>query len=470
MPIKQSKTTILFPSKINDSEVQTECFSGVAGSKNECSYVRRNYNGKDQVSEVVFINEKLNKGEGLTVVVGLPKGVILKQSIFKSMLYIIIDNWIIGFPFIVFFVMFNLWREKGRDPEGKGTIVAQFEAPGDLTPLEIGTIMNEKVDNFEISAQIIDLAVRGYIKITKVEKETIFKKSDYLIEKLKDGSDLKKEFEKMLFNALFKKKDIYAVIKVLRKEFKENGVSDRVFSEIVFGDVSDVKIEKTEEEINKKEVIKLSSLKNKFYQDLEKIKEELYKDLSSRGFFVENPKTIRFIFVYIGVIVLIILGIVAFYLDSIFALVSAILSGLLIILFGTIMPAKTRKGVLAREHILGLKKYIEVAEKDRIDFHNDPEKNPKRFEKLLSYAIALRVENQWAKQFKDVYKDVQPTWYNDTSMSGFNALALTNGLNSFSTKSNSTLSSSPSSASSGGSGFSGGGSSGGFGGGGGGSW
>jgi uncharacterized membrane protein len=136
------------------------------------------------------------------------------------------------------------------------------------------------------------------------------------------------------------------------------------------------------------------------------------------------------------------------------------------------MSVKTKKGVLAKEHILGLKRYLTVAEKDRINFHNAPAKNPKQFEKLLPYAMALGVELEWAKQFEKIYIE-KPDWYSDPSSTGsaFSIFALTQSLNNFEQTSSSTLSSTPpSSAGSGSSGFSSGGSGSGFGGGGGGSW
>jgi uncharacterized membrane protein len=136
-----------------------------------------------------------------------------------------------------------------------------------------------------------------------------------------------------------------------------------------------------------------------------------------------------------------------------------------------LMPQKTLKGVATKEYILGLKKYLSVAEKDRLKFHNAPDKNPQRFEKLLPYAMVLGVEKEWAEQFKDIYKQ-NPNWYEDRTGSpvAFNSLIFVNSLNSFSSEANSSLYSNPSSGASGGSGFSGGGSGGGFGGGGGGSW
>ena len=143
------------------------------------------------------------------------------------------------------------------------------------------------------------------------------------------------------------------------------------------------------------------------------------------------------------------------------------------------MPAKTRQGVLAYEHILGLKMYLSVAEKDRLDFHNSPKnltptvknmptKTAAHFENLLPYAMALGVHKEWSEQFKDIYQQ-STNWYSDGTGSHFTSIALANNLIDFSASANTAIASTPSSASGGGSGFSGGGG-GGFGGGGGGSW
>jgi len=145
-----------------------------------------------------------------------------------------------------------------------------------------------------------------------------------------------------------------------------------------------------------------------------------------------------------------------------------VLVGITVAVFGLVMPARTKEGVLAREHILGLKSYLQVAEKDRLKFHNAPDKNPKTFEKFLPFAMVLGVEKEWAKQFEGIY-NTNPSWYSDPSMGNFSAVVLASGLNNFGNMAQTTLSSKPSS-SGGGSGFSGGSSGGGFGGGGGGSW
>ena len=141
-----------------------------------------------------------------------------------------------------------------------------------------------------------------------------------------------------------------------------------------------------------------------------------------------------------------------------------IVSAVIIILFGWIMPKRTYHGVLAREHILGFKEFLSVTEKERLKFHNAPEKNPKMFQEFLPFAIALGVEKQWGAQFKDLFLD-PPDWYVGGTYTNFNTAAFSSDITNFCSHAGTSLSTSPSSGGSGG-GFSGGG----FGGGGGGSW
>ncbi|RLC36868.1 hypothetical protein DRH27_04585 [Candidatus Falkowbacteria bacterium] len=423
VPIKQEKAKIILPQELNEKSIQTECFAGPDGSVDKCISSRYEYSSKDTVKSITFTNDKLNSGEGLTVVIGMPKEIIIKPPAFSLILEIIKDNWILVLPIFTFIILFYLWRTKGRDPAGRGTIVAQFDAPDNLSPAQVGAIIDERADKKDISAEIVGLAVLGYLKINRIPDKGILKSDDYELEKLKAGHDLKNEFQRQLLDALFKGGDT---------------------------------------------IVKLSSLKNKFYKDLNKIIKEIYIDTVNKGYFSKNPNKVRGVYITMGIVFLF----AAWLLGSIFGLfgiISFILSGVIVIIFSFFMPAKTRKGVSAREHILGLKQYLQVAEKDRIEFHNAPEKNPRIFEKLLPFAMVLNVEKAWAGQFKDLYNQA-PDWYSDPSGRAFSALALTDSLSGFSTKTNTALASSPSSASSGGSGFSGGGSGGGFGGGGGGSW
>ena len=218
----------------------------------------------------------------------------------------------------------------------------------------------------------------------------------------------------------------------------------------------------------------LSDMEDVFYKNLSSLKTQIYQAVTDKGYFRTRPDKVRLTYQIIGV-VLICFGFTIAGIWGFLGVISFIISGILPIIFSVYMPSRTLEGVLAKEHILGLKEYLTVAEKARLEFHNAPEKGPDLFEKLLPFAMALGVEKNWAKQFENIY-NTKPAWYNDSSTSTFNSLSLVNNLRSFSSEANSTFVSIPASSSSGssswsgGSGFSGGSSGGGGGGGGGGSW
>jgi len=421
--VGQSSAKVILPEKVKSDLIKADCFAGLIGSNNKCS-ASNIEDVSGSANSVSFFEKNLNAGEGLTVVFGFPKGVVAEPSKWQNIRDITKDNIILLLPIATFFILFYLWRKKGRDPEGRGTIIAQFDSPDNLTPAEVGTLMDESADNADISAEIIFLAIRGYLKITKIAGQGLFGKTDYILEKLKDGDDLA-NFEKDLLRSIF----------------------------------------------DSKQDKKLSELKDNFYKDLARIKDKLYSDLVDKGYFLSNPKKTRGWYYAAGIV----LAVAGFFIGpmlllGVFGFGSIIVSGIIILTFGHFMPARTLKGVYAKEYIFGLKEYVNVAEKDRINFHNAPSKNPAHFEKLLPFAMVLGVEKAWAKQFEGIYK-TPPSWYNDPSGANFSTLIFINSLNSFSASAKSDLASSPSSnASGGGSGFSGGFSGGGFGGGGGGSW
>lgn len=408
--IENSSIKVVLPESIPDNDLQISCYVGSSGSTEKCLNFENRGDG-----EIDFSSRELNPLEGFTFAVGFPKGIVREPSSGEKILEIVKDNWVVAVPFAIFFILSYVWWTRGRDPKGRGTIIAQYDAPDNFTPMEVGIIIDERSDAKDISAQIIHLAVKGYLKIEQVEnKILIFSSRDYKLEKLKEVDDDLKDFEKKIMYGLF-------------REGKSVNISD---------------------------------LKNKFYKDAKNANDDAYKGLTEAGYFLKNPNTIRIVYSVIGVIVAVFGFFFSTFLQSVFAGASFFVSGFIIILFGAVMPKKTKKGVLAREHILGLKEYLSVAEKDRINFHNAPEKTPEHFEKLLPFAMVLGVEKEWAKQFEGIYQQ-NPSWYAGPVGTSFSPSAFAGDMKSFSSAA----------AASGGSGSSGGGSSGGGGGGGGGgSW
>jgi uncharacterized membrane protein YgcG len=66
------------------------------------------------------------------------------------------------------------------------------------------------------------------------------------------------------------------------------------------------------------------------------------------------------------------------------------------------MAAPTREGRAVLDRIAGFRHYLSVAEEDRLEALHPPDKTPELFERYLPYAIALKVENDWASRFTSI--------------------------------------------------------------------
>jgi uncharacterized membrane protein YgcG len=145
------------------------------------------------------------------------------------------------------------------------------------------------------------------------------------------------------------------------------------------------------------------------------------------------------------------------------------------ILFSWLMKAPTPLGRALMDEAEGFKMYLSVAEKDQLNLMHEPELTVERFEKLLPFAIALGVENQWGKKFENALrrsmqdtKTYHPSWYTGTGAgaAAFSPVNFTSAMGkSFSSAISSASTPPGSSSGSGGGGSSGGGGGGGGGGG-----
>lgn len=81
-------------------------------------------------------------------------------------------------------------------------VVAEYEAPDNLSPAHIGLLEDDRAENREVTATVIDWAVKGYIKINYLEKKGLFGSRDYELVKLQAGESLPPD-ELSLFNVFF---------------------------------------------------------------------------------------------------------------------------------------------------------------------------------------------------------------------------------------------------------------------------
>jgi uncharacterized membrane protein YgcG len=421
------------------------CFQGRSGSTDPCTIA----DTPDQIDYAA--TRQLAPGEQLTIVAAIRKGVIAEPVIelerkprdvtrfFETVNPITVGGAGLLFVGGIVFLALNWWYQ-GRDrrytsiyyltenPEQEirpllqsQPVVVEFQPPEGLKPAEIGLLLDERADTKDVTATIVDLAVHGYLTITEVPKKGIFGSKDWLITRKRTDTGGLARYERLVFEGLF----------------------------------------------DKEGEVQLSSLKNKFYKDLQEAQKALYQHAADEHWFNGNPDTVRNVWRGIGIGVIVVGGGITAALGYFFGAgligLPVALAGLILLLTAQAMPHRTARGSELLRRVLGFRRYITTAETDRQRFNE----RVNIFAEYLPYAIVFGAVDRWARAFRDIDTTAATsTWYYGAA--GFNAATFSRNLESFSSSVSSTISSTP--GSSGSSGFSGGGAGGGGGGGGGGSW
>jgi hypothetical protein len=411
--------------------LEASCYQGPFGQNRPCAFAtttadNRAYN---------VIHRGLAPREGLTVALAFPKGVIEEPRADVQVLGFLRDHAIVLLPVLTFLVMLRLWWVRGRDPAGRGTIVRQYDPPEGLTPAEAGVLVDASADARDLTAQIIMLAARGYLRVHQFSrKKLIFTEQEYLLEKLRDPDDALDPVSASLLEVLF--------------------------------DEGTVTTERIEPDRDVRGVL-LSSMKHRMHETASDLRTMLYEDLVRKGYFPHSPRRVRAGWVGAAFGFVALSGGLFFFTEATpIAYGSIALAGFFVGAFGVSMVRRTKRGVRAKEHLLGLKQYLAQAEQERLAHHHDVERVPAWFDQMLPFAMVLGVERAWARLFADIYHE-EPQWFTSHTGAAFSAEHFSADLTGFA----SAMAATTTSAASGGSGAGGGGfSGGGFGGGGGGSW
>jgi hypothetical protein len=463
VPIESVRTIVTAPV----APTRARCTTGPGGSQQPCTAVAV------VGDEGRFRQASLAPNEGLTVSVALPPGsVAVGEPILQA-------RWSLARAFSVTpltgsvallvlligagAVLWIAWRQ-GRDrrfvgevpgleppagmagveeprPLGTGPEGAvEFQPPPDVRPGLVGTLIDEQANVLDVTATVIDLAVRGYLRIEEIPKEGWFGSADWRIVPLKPADDGLLAFETRLLTAM-------------------TGRTDN----------------------------RLSVVARDAALDLQLVQADLYNEVVSRRWFRGRPDEVRRVWYFLGGL-LTALGVgLTFVLArwTTFGLagLAAIVSGLVLVVAAPRMPARTGRGSATLARTLGFRAYIRTAEVEQIRF----EEREQVFSRYLPYAMVFGETERWAKAFTAVGFGAAAgaaagaslggglpylPWYamaSGSSMDDFSA-----AMNGFTVTTAGSISAAAAAASaaSGGSAFSGGGgfSGGGFGGGGGGSW
>ena len=445
VPIAQANVRVTAPAPIG----QVACFAGPEGSRLPCA------SSTKDGAQATFSHTSLNPFDGLTVVVGFPTGAVPAPK------PVLDERWSAARAFrltpvtgtsaglllaAVVAALGWLGWGRGRDRRWAGSPVdvafgnesgveetvplfehvetpVEFVPPDGIRPGEVGTLIDERANPLDVTATLVDLAVRGYLRIEEIPKDGWFGKPDWRLVRVKEPEGLKR-YEAELQRALFKDGD---------------------------------------------EVL-LSDLKTHFASRLHKVQDALYEDATAAGWFLGRPDRVRQVWAGLGVVALI-LGIGVTVLAAAtthlgLIPIPLVIGGLGLLILSGRMPRRTPKGTGMLRRVHGFRRLIAESEKERARFAE----RANIFSEYLPYAVVFGCTDKWARTFAGLDQEQLATggWY--VSSHPFDALLFANAIDGFAVTTSGTIAAATPS-SSGASGFGGGGfSGGGGGGGGGGSW
>ena len=281
VPIDHAGAFVNFPDNASGS-LRAQAFTGAYGSTGH--EATSEVKGADTVFET---SNPLPMRGGLTIDVYIPKGILKEPSALTRFGWFIGSNPILLLPLVTFAVMFAFWWYKGRDPDSGQSVAPMYEPPKEISPAEAGTLIDDTIHPRDITCTIVDLAVRGYVKIEEtVDQGLIFHHKDYTFHMLKSG-----------------------------EAWQDLAPHERVLLGNVFASGK---------------TVRLSSLKNHFYTAIPVIRHDIFSQLRSKGMYLLDPESANGYSIVAAVVILIPFAIAQFtgyadFFNSIPTLIGAVL-------------------------------------------------------------------------------------------------------------------------------------------------
>lgn len=358
-PAQDAVVTVTGPGRVQN----LSCFAGELSAAIACTSASAEETG----TTATFEQQGLGEGQTLTVVVGYPKGAtgakpILERRFELSNAFAL--NAVTGGSLAALLLLLLggvglLYWTRGRDARVVGSESApvsghrngRFTPPDGVRPGQIGTLFDEQADVVDVTATIVDLAVRNYLRIDEQPRQA-YDAPDWCLVKLPGAriGDLL-PYERALYDAIFDGRD-------------------RVL---------------------------LSELHGSFAAHLSKVRDALYQDVVTQGWFARRPDSVRSRWTTLGVIA-IGLGVVATVLLAWFTSygllgLALIIAGAALAFGGQYMPAKTAKGAEALAHTLGFREYLAHADVNDVP----PGQRVELFSRYLPYAVIFDNVDRWAR-------------------------------------------------------------------------
>ncbi|MDX2484879.1 MAG: DUF2207 domain-containing protein [Pseudodonghicola sp.] len=387
----------------------------------------RGQTGRDAMARIsgdkaVFRTTRaLDAFEGITVEVQLPKGVVAEPTAAQRTVWWWRDNLAamigLGGLIAVFAYFLAIWSVIGRDPK-PGVIVPRWDLPKGISPALAAYIDNSGLSGggwTALAASVIDLAVKGYVSLEDLNKTVTLRRTDQL------PADALPAGQAVLMNAFGTPGETLTLdrahgdeIETLNTDFRaaiEAENAGRFFTPnrgpFLVGLLASLGVAVAwflASDVATEDAGMLAfSCCVPLLLDL-----GVWKMLKAwrRG------SAGRRLLLLIGIIGIAVFGLALFgvfwaVFSDMFGPAGAVLVlsmgwGLVLInqVFFVLGGTATAVGREIKDHIAGLRLYLTLAEKDRMNLRDAPRMSPSHFETLLPYAVVLGVERRWSKSFE----------------------------------------------------------------------
>ena len=420
--IENASARVRLPAAVAPADLELGAYTGYAGEQGQAFVARAPEPGVAEFSTTGALQPR----QGLTIVVGFPKGLVAEPGRAQRLAWLLRDNAgvLVALAGLLLLLPWYLrsWHRVGRDP-APGSIFPRYEAPADFSPGELRYLWKQAYSDRCFAADVVDLAVHGQLAIEQSSKK------EWTLERLAAAAPPRAEGQKAVLEKLFKSAP--------RIELKNTNASA----------------------IGGARMHHLKALDKRMHP----------------AYFKRNgwPLVWGWLFsVGYGALAFLVSGGAGIPLIIVLLVLTLVLHGV----FGWLMKAPTAQGRKLLDEIEGLRLYLGVAERDELarlakpGGPEAPSPDPERYQALLPYALALEVEEAWTKHFTAAVGAAQAEqtarsmgWYRGSPGSMATLGAMSHSLGSALSSQISSSATPPGSSSGGG----GGGSSGGGGGGGG---
>jgi hypothetical protein len=195
-----------------------KCTAGSPNSTVPCNFAAA---GGEGTQIPTFRDGPRGEGEVVAIDIGFPPGGIATNEVIDY-------RWTLGRAFSASplplalalgmlalggVALYGIHRRAGadRNPDGQiskagefvptGAGQSEFRVVGDVRPGHVGTVADERVDPIDVTATLVDLAIRGHLVIIELPRESEFARTDWKLTRV-EGRDGLRPFEQQLLDGI----------------------------------------------------------------------------------------------------------------------------------------------------------------------------------------------------------------------------------------------------------------------------